>query len=90
MRTEVADHRRDLVLIHQPVGDRDRLFRFAGVIPCTSDFSPLMPPAALMSAAACEAAPILIAIGGVRPGERPGDADDDIGLRGKTPYLNNR
>ena len=32
----MADHRRDLVLIHQPVGDRDRLFRFAGVIPCTS------------------------------------------------------
>lgn len=85
MRNEVADHRRDLVLIHQPVGDRDRLFRFAGVIPLHQlDFFPFDAAGGVdVRRRLRSPAPILIAIGGVRPGERPGDADDDIGLRGK-------
>ncbi len=49
-------HGGDFRFVHQPVGHRYRLFRFARVIPCTSTiFSPLMPPAALISATACEA-----------------------------------
>ncbi|MNG75543.1 hypothetical protein D3C79_340470 [compost metagenome] len=78
----MADHRRNLVLIDQTVGDRHRLLRFAGVVTLHQfDFFPFDPTGSVdIRRRLRSTAPVLIAIGRIRPGERPGNADDDIGL----------
>ena len=54
-KSKVPHHGGDFRFVHQPVSHRYRLFLFARVIPLHQhNFSPLMPPAALISATACE------------------------------------
>ena len=81
----MSHHRCDLVLIDQAVGDRNRLFGFTGVIPLHQlNFFPFNPAGGVdIRCRLRGTTPVLIAIGRIRPGERPGDADNDIGLNNR-------
>ena len=73
----MADNRHHLILIDQPVRHRDRLFGFAGVVALHQHDFLAVNAARRVDILRClrRAFPVLRAIGGVRAGERPGDAD---------------
>ncbi|MNG98473.1 hypothetical protein D3C79_576160 [compost metagenome] len=81
----MAHHRIDLILIHQAVGHGDGLFGFTGVIPLHQlDFFAVDPAGGIdVIRGLSRAVPILVAIGGIRPGEGSGNPDHNIRLGGK-------